>query len=131
MKKRPKRPLESSIEGYFKRRCKELRIFCMKNTGMNGIPDRTVFKDGIFMFVELKRPGEKPSDLQRAIIRKLKRKGALVRVADTKEAVDKALSIFETPDTPYLKRRLTKFYKALSMKIKRRLDSIGERSDQE
>lgn len=102
-----KTPKESSIENYFVRRCKELNIFVLKNTGMNGICDRLLIKDGIVVFLELKRPGEKPRPLQRAIIKKLRMRGVIARYADTKAKIDGLLEIFESPGkiTPRAERK--------------------------
>ena len=97
---------ESAIERYLIKRCKELDIMIVKNTGMNGIPDRVIFKNGILIFLELKRPNEKPRELQKAVIKKIKRHGILVRCADTKQKIDKLLEIFDNPK----KQRLFKRY---------------------
>lgn len=102
------RPLESSIESYFTKKCRKLGIFVAKNTGLNGIPDRVLIKDGLVIFLELKRPGEKPSDLQKAVMKKMRRRGAIVRWADTKPKIDRLLEIFndpEDPDNPKTKRK--------------------------
>lgn len=93
-----KKPKEKSIEEYFTKRCKELDIFVLKNTGMNGIPDRLLIKDGIVIFLELKRPGKRPDPLQKAIIKKLRWHGVIARHADTKAEIDKILELFEEND---------------------------------
>ena len=80
--------IESNIENYFKRRCKELNIFTIKNTGMRGIPDRLCVANGKTIWIELKRPGEKARPLQLAVIRKLEQHGAEVYILDNKQDVD-------------------------------------------
>ena len=56
---------------------------------MSGVPDRIVFlPGGKIIFVELKRPGEKPTALQDRIIEILRGLGADVRVVDSMEKVD-------------------------------------------
>ena len=56
---------------------------------MSGVPDRIVFlPGGKIIFVELKRPGERPTALQDRIIEILRRLGADVRVVDSMEKVD-------------------------------------------
>ena len=57
--------------------------------GMAGVPDRIVFlPGGRIIFVELKRPGEKPTPLQNRIIEMLRELGADVRVVDSMEKAD-------------------------------------------
>jgi hypothetical protein len=57
--------------------------------GMSGVPDRIVFlPGGRIIFVELKRPGEKPTPLQNRIIEMLRGLGADVRVVDSMEKAD-------------------------------------------
>lgn len=118
-----RRPLESSIEEYFAKRCRKLGVFVLKNTGMGGIPDRLIFKDGIFVFVELKRPGEKPSDLQRAVMKKLRRRGALTKVVDNKRDADKLLEIFD-PQAKRSKIRLLRFYLHIMRKLERGISKL-------
>ena len=37
-------------------------IFILKNTGMKGIPDRLILKNGVYIWIETKRPDETPSE---------------------------------------------------------------------
>ena len=92
---KPKKPKESIIENYLIEKCKEQNIFILKNTGMRGIPDRLLIKNGIHIFIETKRPGEKTRKLQEAIIAKLQKHGAIALTADTKEKIDDALKLFD------------------------------------
>ena len=82
---------ESSIEEYFTKKCKELDIFVLKNTGMRGIPDRLIIKNGHHFFVELKKPGEKARELQQEVHRRLRRHGATVFTIDNKQDIDHVL----------------------------------------
>ena len=82
---------EKNIEDYFIRRCRELDVFVIKNTGMNGIPDRLLIWDRMHWFLELKKPGEKPTELQVAVAKKLKAHGAIPLWADSKPCVDRIL----------------------------------------
>lgn len=94
-------PLESAIENYLLRRCRELGVMSVKQTGMNGMPDRLLMYGGRCWFLELKRPGKKPTDLQRAVAGKLRRRGICSMYADTKESVDAVLSaLVEGRDPP-------------------------------
>lgn len=88
---RARKALESSVEGYLEDRCKDLCVMVIKNTGLRGIPDRLLIYHGIHWFVELKRPGEEPSELQQAIARKLRSHGAVAICADCKPDVDRLL----------------------------------------
>lgn len=81
--------LEKYVEERLRKKCKEIGAFCLKNTGMNGIPDRLIIYKGVHIFVELKRPGGKPRPLQVAIMEKLRYAGATAIVIDTYEKVDK------------------------------------------
>lgn len=44
-------------------------------TTMNGIPDLMALKDGRTVFIEVKQPGKKPTDLQQYRIEKLHKQG--------------------------------------------------------
>lgn len=60
----------------------------IKQTGYPGIPDRLVLAPmGICVFVELKRPGQKPRKLQEHRIKELKTLGFEVRTIDSFEGV--------------------------------------------
>ena len=83
--------LESAIEKYMVKRCRESGVFILKNTGMRGIPDRLLIYNGRHIFVELKRPGGKPRPLQIALIEKLRDHGAEVLIVDTKDKVDEVI----------------------------------------
>lgn len=66
-----------------------------------GIPDLIGVVDGRFCALEVKRPGEGPSAIQRATIARLKRAGAIVAVvtspAEATEVVKAALGCWECP----------------------------------
>lgn len=79
---------EKTIETRLRDKCKQIGAFCLKNTGMNGIPDRLIIYKGKHIFVELKRPGGKPRPLQIAVMEKLRAAGAIAIVIDTKQGVD-------------------------------------------
>lgn len=84
---------ESVIEEYLRNRCDQLGYLCYKFKAPSnaGVPDRIVIGNGHTVFVELKRPGEKPRKLQVAQIRRMREAGATVFVADTTELVDEVL----------------------------------------
>lgn len=80
--------LESALEDYLTDACKENGVMVVKQTGMRGIPDRLLIKDGMHAFLELKKPGEKPRPLQVEIAKKLRRHGALSLYADGRTGID-------------------------------------------
>lgn len=79
---------EKTIEDRLRTKCKSIGAFCLKNTGMNGIPDRLVIYKGLHIFVELKRPGGKPRPLQIAVMEKLRKAGSIAIIIDTQAKVD-------------------------------------------
>lgn len=85
-------PLESSVEGHLEKRCAALDVFLTKNTGRNGMPDRLLIFRSRHWFLELKRPGKRPTELQEAVAQKLRSHGAVTLCADTKPRVDEILS---------------------------------------
>lgn len=84
---------ENYVEGYLVRQCKKRGFKCYKFTSPsnNGVPDRIVIGYGITAFVETKAPGEKARQLQLAVHREMRRHGAIVYVADTREDIDRIL----------------------------------------
>ena len=55
---------------------------CVKliRTSLNGIPDLLCLRNGVTMFVEVKRPNGKLSELQKVRIEQLKQKGFEVKI---------------------------------------------------
>ncbi|MFU1797481.1 VRR-NUC domain-containing protein [Paenibacillus azoreducens] len=85
---------EREIEAYLRDRVKAAGGWAPKWTspGNNGVPDRIVFRpDGRIIFVELKAPGGKPTQLQLAQHKRLRELGQDVRVIDSREQVDAML----------------------------------------
>ena len=58
--------LEREVETDFVEFCKQLKIVCkkLKMASESSWPDRTLLYRGFVMFMELKKRGEKPTDLQ-------------------------------------------------------------------
>lgn len=79
--------LESSIEKFLLNLCRKNDIFITKETGLNGIPDRLLLYDGRSWYVELKRPGKKPTDLQKAVAQKIRRHGGITLWASSYDDV--------------------------------------------
>lgn len=84
---------ESSIERKLTEGIRRFDGLCLKFTspGHRGVPDRIILLNGHLVFVELKAPGKKPTELQRVMINKMKFHGASVEVIDSLEAVDRLL----------------------------------------
>lgn len=82
--------IENYVEGYLKKACDKNDILCYKFTSPsnNGVPDRVLIGHGHVVFVETKAHGNKPRELQRIIIQRMRDHGADVRVIDTREQVD-------------------------------------------
>jgi len=60
--------------------------------GNNGVPDRIVIvPGGRVVFVELKAPGKKPTQLQQFQQDRLRAMGCDVRVIDSREGVDELI----------------------------------------
>ena len=82
--------LEKRFESHLVKRAKEKGELAIKWTapGFAGVPDRIVFLPGRVLFVELKAPGQKATELQKRVHAMLVDLGADVRVVDSKEQVD-------------------------------------------
>lgn len=83
--------LEKDIEAALVRRVKALGGLCEKFTspGRRSVPDRIVtLPKGRVIFVELKAPGKKPSELQERDHQRRRELGCDVRVIDTMEAAN-------------------------------------------
>lgn len=85
---------EGQIESYLESQSEKQKVLCFKfvSPGNRGVPDRIIIANGKVMFIELKAPDKKPRKLQEYVIKKMRKAGADVRVADTKEKVDELLN---------------------------------------
>ena len=91
-------PKEVNIEAYLIRKVCDLGGKCCKfvSPGSAGMPDRLIIlPGGVVAFVELKRLGEEPSDLQNKRIADLHKLGANAYWASTREQVDVVLKNLE------------------------------------
>lgn len=83
--------LEKTIEAYLVKRVKELGGLCEKFTspGKRAVPDRLLtLPGGYILFVELKAPGKKPTELQLRDHDKRRALGCEVLVIDSLEEID-------------------------------------------
>ncbi len=85
---------ERSIENYLSRKVRELGGLCWKfvSPGRSGVPDRVVIFKGYAIFVELKRPKQKPRELQQIRMGELREAGAWVEVVSSKSEADTFLA---------------------------------------
>jgi len=82
---------ERNIETYLREQVRKAGGAAMKwvSPGNNGVPDRIVIMPGgRVVFVELKAPGRKPTQLQKYQHERLRVLGCDVRVIDSREGVD-------------------------------------------
>lgn len=85
---------EKSIENYLSRKVRQAGGLCWKfaSPGRSGVPDRLVLFKGFAVFVELKRPGQKPRELQQIRMNELRDVGAWVEVISNKDEADTFLA---------------------------------------
>lgn len=86
--------LESHLEKYFTAQCKKKKLMTLKLhvRFSRGWPDRLVLlPDGKVLWVELKRPGGKPTPLQLKTHQDMWSYGHMVYVIDSKEGIDNVL----------------------------------------
>lgn len=83
--------IESQVERYLHSKVTANYGMCLKfvSPGTVGVPDRIVIHRGRIMFVELKRPGEKPRPLQQVRARQMRAAGARVYCISTTDQVDR------------------------------------------
>ena len=75
--------LESKVVEY----CKKHGLYCSKfsSPAHRGVPDRIIVGNGQVMFLELKSPGEKPTQLQLRELDLIRAAGALAMWTDSWE----------------------------------------------
>lgn len=86
--------LERHVERYLVSRVEALGGLCLKwvSPGTAGVPDRIVFlPGGRISFVEVKRPGQAPTRLQRHVLAQLEQLGCQTAWVDSKESVRELL----------------------------------------
>ena len=85
----PHEPLEKTIED-------QARDWALRDgwmvrkvswVGRKGAPDRVFLRDGRTIFIEMKRPGDQPREIQWVEIKALRQAGVIVEYADSVESV--------------------------------------------
>lgn len=86
--------IENDVEKRLIKKVKALGGLTFKFTSPStkGVPDRIVIFRGGVIFIELKRPGEVPSALQRYWLKELAFQGVSTQVISTFEEVDKFIA---------------------------------------
>lgn len=86
---------ERKLEAYLVDQCKKLNLMCRKVQwiGRNGAPDRIVFLPyGMVLWIELKSPNGKISEIQKLEFRRMGELGHTVWIAYTREQIDNLLA---------------------------------------
>lgn len=91
---------ESKLESFMRKKVKEFGgLFWKFRSERRGVPDRIFIHRGFVVFVELKAPGEKPTEQQAHVHSILDKHGIATVVIDTEEAV---LEFIERAKTAWL-----------------------------
>lgn len=85
--------IESQVERYLHSKVTANYGMCLKfvSPGTAGVPDRIIIHRHRVLFVELKRPGEKPRPLQQGVAHKMREAGANVYCISSTYQVDKLM----------------------------------------
>jgi hypothetical protein len=93
-------PSESSIVTAIKRRATVAGWWVMKHHGsaysLAGLPDLVMHKGGVTVYMEVKRPGEKPTPIQVRRMAELRERGGVPAVVVT--SVEQAASVMHLYD---------------------------------
>lgn len=89
---------ERDIEKYLREQVKAAggRAYKWTSPGNNGVPDRIVIlPGGRVVFIELKAPGGKPTQLQLVQHKQLRELGCRVLIIDSKDQVDSLIEAYQ------------------------------------
>lgn len=75
---KPESKIQSELIAHFE--AQDYMVIKLMATNRNGIPDLLLLKDGKAEFVEVKRPGKQPTDLQLKRMEELEKYGCRCRV---------------------------------------------------
>ena len=84
---------ERDVERKLRKRVEGMGGICFKFlSGVSGVPDRIcLFRDGVIVFVEVKRYGEKPRKIQKRQMERIRELGFNVRVVDSEEDIERLI----------------------------------------
>ena len=90
---------EHEVEEHLRLQCRKRGFLCLKFTSpsRSGVPDRVIITPRQTLFVEVKKPGEKPRRLQIETISRMQAAGAVVHVVDSFAAVDELIAELTGP----------------------------------
>lgn len=90
--------LERNVEAYLVKQIKAIggKAIKMLPTFEAGVPDRCVLYNGRTVFVELKKPGERPRPLQVNFMAELRKMNHETRVIDSYEGVNELIKELKT-----------------------------------
>lgn len=96
---RSSRPRERNVEAALVRYAGERGILTRKfaSPARRGVPDRIFVRDGVVLFLEVKRPGEEPTTLQLLELSLLKEHGANAEWCDSTAAGREILDRYFSP----------------------------------
>jgi len=89
--------LEKTIEAHLVKRMKEIGGECYKwsSPGNRGVPDRIcIFPNARVLFIEVKKPGQEPSKLQRLVGNRLIGLDQVWTWVDSKKDVDSLIKTY-------------------------------------
>lgn len=94
--------LEKNIEQKLRQKVKELGGLALKfvSPGFNSVPDRVILFNGRAWFVEVKRPGQKPTPEQRICHEKFLRLRIKVWVVSSDETLKEFLDELQSVQLP-------------------------------
>lgn len=95
----PSRPRESAVEAAIVRYAKAHGWWTRKfvSPAQRGVPDRVFMKRGVVVWMEVKRPGEKPTKLQMHEMGAIAQAGGIATWADNAATGCRILDAHETP----------------------------------
>lgn len=88
---KPEAKIKQKIKAYLNKLPKSYWFHYSAYMGESGIPDRLGVLNGMFVGVEVKAPGKKPTAIQEAKHKDLRRAGAIIIVAHSVEELEEEL----------------------------------------
>ena len=92
---------EKQVETALRAHCTKRGVICWKFTspGTRGVPDRLLIgKGGTMGFIEVKRPGKKPTVVQKQLLKRLDERGIWATFCDSLESAKLSVDNFVAYD---------------------------------